>query len=67
MRPPDLTPREEEVAAILVEGKSNKEIASELQIGVRTVRFHVSNLLEKFQVSTRGELAAIWRAHQDAS
>ncbi|MDA1313435.1 MAG: helix-turn-helix transcriptional regulator [Acidobacteria bacterium] len=62
---PDLTHREQEVAALLAEDESNKEIASELRISIRTVRFHVSNLLEKFQVSTRMEFAAVWRRQQD--
>lgn len=63
---PDLTHREQEVAALLAEGESNKEIASELRISVRTVRFHISNLLEKFQVNTRMEFAAVWRRQQNA-
>jgi len=43
----DLTPREAEVRNHLLEGKSNKEIASLLQISPRTVEVHKSRVLEK--------------------
>jgi predicted ArsR family transcriptional regulator len=40
-----------------VSNRANKEIASRLNITVRTVKFHVSSLLSKFGVETRAELA----------
>lgn len=43
----DLTPREAEVRNHLLEGKSNKEIASLLQISPRTIEVHKSRVLEK--------------------
>jgi DNA-binding NarL/FixJ family response regulator len=43
----DLTPREAEVRNHLLEGRSNKEIASLLQISPRTVEVHKSRVLEK--------------------
>lgn len=43
----DLTPREAEVRNHLLQGKSNKEIASLLQISPRTVEVHKSRVLEK--------------------
>jgi DNA-binding NarL/FixJ family response regulator len=56
-----LTPREYEIAALIERGLSNKEIARELHIELATVKNHVHNLLEKFDVSTRGQAAALVR------
>jgi two-component system nitrate/nitrite response regulator NarL len=58
---PPLTRREREVAVLVNEGMSNKEIARSLQIGFATVKNHVHNILEKLQVSRRGDAAAILR------
>jgi predicted ATPase/DNA-binding CsgD family transcriptional regulator len=51
----DLTPREREVLALLVAGKSNAAIAEELFIIPRTVTTHLSRLYTKLEVSTRTE------------
>ena len=51
-----LTRREEEVLAGVSDSLSNKEIASNLNLSERTVKFHVSALLAKFQVRGRMEL-----------
>jgi len=51
-----LTRREEEVLAGVSDSLSNKEIASHLNLSERTVKFHVSSLLAKFQVRGRMEL-----------
>lgn len=53
-----ITAREMEIVALLDRGLSNKEIACLLGIEVSTVKNHVHNLLEKTQVSRRGEVAA---------
>ncbi|SDR04323.1 Predicted ATPase [Thermostaphylospora chromogena] len=55
---PGLTPRETEVLRHLTLGRSNREIAEELFISVKTVSVHVSNILAKLGVGTRGEAAA---------
>jgi DNA-binding NarL/FixJ family response regulator len=52
-----LTAREEQVMSLLLRGDSNKEIGDALGIAERTVKYHVSNILQKFQVSGRKELA----------
>lgn len=53
-RPPvDLTPREAEVLALVTRGQSNAEIARELDLSLKTVQNHVSNLLVKLQVRDR--------------
>ena len=51
-----LTRREEEVLAGLMKSLANKEIAAGLNLSERTVKFHVSSLLAKFQVRGRMEL-----------
>lgn len=53
---PRLSNREREVVQLLLEGKSNKLIASSLSISDRTVEFHLKNIYDKFQVSSRMEL-----------
>ncbi len=53
---PGLSNREREVVQLLLEGKSNKLIASSLVVSERTVEFHLTNIYEKFQVSSRMEL-----------
>jgi DNA-binding NarL/FixJ family response regulator len=52
-----LTRRESEIAALVDQGLSNKEIAQRLCIEVATVKNHVHNILDKLQVSSRGEIA----------
>lgn len=54
-----LTPREAEVLAGIVLGRSNKELASELDCRVRTVESHVANILRKAGASSRAMLAAL--------
>ncbi|HXN27761.1 MAG TPA: LuxR C-terminal-related transcriptional regulator [Candidatus Acidoferrales bacterium] len=55
--PTSLSARQREVLDAVVGNRANKEIASRLNITVRTVKFHVSSLLSKFGVDTRAELA----------
>ena len=54
-----LTEREREVLALVTAGKSNKEIAQTLSITVRTVEFHVGNVLGKLGLASRVE-AVVW-------
>src|SRR5712691_6818950 len=51
-----MTRREEEVLSGLMKGLANKEIAANLNLSERTVKFHVSSLLAKFRVRGRMEL-----------
>lgn len=53
-----LTPREREVAQLLVTGKSSKQIARDLHISHRTVEAHRVRLMRKYAVATVGELIA---------
>ena len=59
---PELTQREGEILGLLADGKSNAAIAQRLSLSPKTVRNHVSNVLNKLQVADRGE--AIVRARQ---
>lgn len=54
-----LSHRESEIFDLLVSGKSNKEIASELNISVNTVKFHVKNIYEKLKIKNRKEVQII--------
>jgi NarL family two-component system response regulator LiaR len=58
----DLTEREREVLALLVEGLSNQEIADKLFLGIGTVKFHVRNIYSKLGVDNR--VAAVTLAMQ---
>jgi DNA-binding CsgD family transcriptional regulator len=55
--PSNLSPRQREILHSVLRRRANKEIASELNITVRTVKFHISSLLSKFGVENRMELA----------
>lgn len=50
-----LTPRETAVLELLAQGRSNKQIAGELELGTRTVEGYVSNILGKLGVTSRTE------------
>jgi RNA polymerase sigma factor (sigma-70 family) len=54
-----LTPREQEVFALLVRGKPHKQIAYELGISDRTVKLHRHQLIQKLQVRSLAEAAVI--------
>jgi DNA-binding NarL/FixJ family response regulator len=54
-----LSPREQEVLALVAEGRSNKAIAEALFVSPNTVKTHVASLLAKLHADTRVQLAAI--------
>lgn len=52
----ELTPREREIAALLVEGKTSKLIARQIGLSPRTVEMHRAKLMRKFTAATSSEL-----------
>jgi predicted ATPase/DNA-binding CsgD family transcriptional regulator len=58
-----LTLREEEVAAMIAQGMSNRQIAQELFLSERTIENHISKILRKLEFTSRTEIAA-WATHQ---
>ena len=60
-----LTPRQQDVAALLIDGKSNKQIAAVLGISVATVKDHVHAVLQRLGLPSRG--AVIAAAHGSGS
>jgi DNA-binding NarL/FixJ family response regulator len=59
---PDLTEREREVLGLIIEGKSNAQIAESLVLSPKTVSNHISNIFSKLQVVDRAQ--AVSRARQ---
>jgi NarL family two-component system response regulator LiaR len=60
----DLTERELEVLNLVAQGQSNQQIADTLVISLATVKAHISNILSKFQVSSRSEAIAFAIKHK---
>ena len=56
-----LSPRENDVLAMLADGLTDREIATALTISPRTVETHVSNILHKLGVRNRAEAAQRYR------
>lgn len=59
----DLTDRELEVLGLIAHGKTNKDIAEELVLSEKTVKTHVSNILQKLHLSDRTQ-AAVYALRQ---
>ena len=55
----ELTPRELEILELVLSGKTNKAIATEIAISEKTVEFHLNNIYNKIGVRTR-LMAGIW-------
>lgn len=59
----DLTDREKEILALIVEGLPNTTIAERLFVSQSTIKFHVSNILSKLGVTSRTEAVALALKH----
>lgn len=55
----ELTEREHEILELLAVGRSNKEIGYQLHLSEKTIKHHVSNILQKLQVRNRVEAALV--------
>ena len=60
----ELSEREREVVALIVQGKTNRKIAEELFITEKTVGHHVSRILAKLALSSRTQLSAYAIEHR---
>lgn len=60
-REPEWTPRQREVLNLLVKGRTNGEIASELGISLDGAKWHVSEIITRLGVDSRDEAAEYWR------
>ena len=56
--PPELTPQEQAVARLVATGRTNREVAAELLLSVKTVEVHLTRIYAKLGVSSRSQLAA---------
>ncbi|MCU0477753.1 MAG: helix-turn-helix transcriptional regulator [Chloroflexi bacterium] len=54
-----MSPREHEVLALLVDGRTNREIGATLFISEKTASVHVTHILDKLGVTSRGAAAAL--------
>jgi DNA-binding NarL/FixJ family response regulator len=63
MRPDALTSRQKEIATLIAQGLTNRQIASKLFISERTVENHMSKILRKLQLTSRAQVAA-WATEQ---
>jgi DNA-binding NarL/FixJ family response regulator len=59
--PARLTPREREVAGLIAQGLSNRDIAARLVISARTAETHVQHIMVKLGLTARAQIAA-WTA-----
>ncbi len=66
-REPGLTAAERRVAALVAEGRTNREVAAALFVGERTVETHLSHVYAKLGVRSRAELARVYRADSEAA
>jgi DNA-binding NarL/FixJ family response regulator len=62
--PPALTPRKKEVALLVAQELTNRQIASTLTLSQHTVATHVRNVLNKLGLHSRNQVAAWVREHQ---
>jgi DNA-binding CsgD family transcriptional regulator len=64
MKNPELTPAQGRVYDALIEGLSEKEVASRLKISVHTVHTHAKAIYRTFAISSRAELVRRWAVQQ---
>ena len=60
-----LTTREEEIVKLLVLGKTNNDIATNLFISAHTVRTHIQNIAEKLNVKSKLEILSLFHSQRN--
>ena len=60
-----LTGREQEIAALVAQGLTNKEIAQALGVSANTIRSHISNILNKLKLANRTQIAIYLKDNAD--
>jgi len=60
-----LTGREQEIAALVAQGLTNKEIAQALGVSANTIRSHISNILNKLKLTNRTQIAIYLKDNAD--
>ena len=60
----ELSPQEKRVLALIAEGRTNKEAASELGLAEKTVKNYLSNVFDKLQVTRRSQAVAMYARQQ---
>lgn len=55
----ELSPREREIAGLVADGRTNREIADQLSISLKTVENHLGSIFSKLKVTRRSQLAVI--------
>jgi len=60
----ELTPQEPQIAGLVGEGRTNKEIAAQLYLSPKTIEYHLGNTYRKLGVHSRVELARIVATEQ---
>ncbi|SCD59847.1 helix-turn-helix transcriptional regulator [Streptomyces sp. DpondAA-F4a] len=54
-----LSPREQEVARLVVQGRANRDIAESLVLSTRTVEHHVARIMRKLNATSRTDIALV--------
>ena len=62
-----LTPREEEILRLVADGRTNRDMATELSVSEATVKFHMTNILTKLHLENRAQVVAYAHRHGLAS
>ncbi|WP_110207452.1 helix-turn-helix domain-containing protein [Nocardioides daejeonensis] len=67
MPPAPLSARQDQVAALIAQGRSNAQVATELEISVKAVEKHIGDIRVRWQATSRFDVARLWWATRAAS
>lgn len=63
----NMTPREQDVIRLIVQGYRNKQISEELLVSVSTIKKHITNIYHKLNITSRHELIVLINSPSDPS